>query len=45
VTPELVRGVRSLRLIEPVPDDLVALRIHGISVEEIRKTNARAGRR
>jgi hypothetical protein len=40
-----VRGVRSLGYSNPSPDDLVALRIHGISVEEIRKTNARAGRK
>jgi bla regulator protein blaR1 len=45
VTPELVKGVRSLGYTNPDPEDLVALRIHGVSVENIRKANARAGRR
>jgi hypothetical protein len=45
VTPEFVRGIRSLGYSDASADDLVALRIHGVSTEQIRKDNARAGRR
>ena len=45
VTPQFVREIRSLGYANASPDEVTALRIHGITAGEIRKQNARAGRR
>jgi hypothetical protein len=45
VTPEFVRGIRSLGYAETSADDFTELRIHGITTAEIRAENARAGTR
>jgi beta-lactamase regulating signal transducer with metallopeptidase domain len=45
VTPQFVREIRSLGYANATPDEVTALRIHGITAAEIRKENARAGRR
>jgi beta-lactamase regulating signal transducer with metallopeptidase domain len=45
VTAQFVREIRSLGYSDASPDDLVDLRVHGVSAAEIRKENARAGRR